>query len=258
MSAAGGAVRGVLSDPPAVNVWGLVVLGASLLTVALILLYFRIRKWQSSRGRMNSVAAGQLRLAATRDRVSDLELLATLPGFQVDADLCGWTALLAAAAQGNAGGWEPCPRCALVARPASQPVDCECSTSSSPRAPSASLAQAAAATAACILQRYGQPPTRRPVLPLRPAAATVWLLHHGADITKMKQDGWQDTALHYAAGSGSVDCIQALLAWGADPMAANALGGCRRCRLARSCWACLFFGTLHSLHMGRPLPAATH
>ena len=119
MSAAGGAVGGVLSDPPAVNVWGLAVLGASLLTVALILLYFRIRKWQSSRGRMNSVAAGQLRLAAARGRVSDLELFATLPDFQVDADLVGWTALHAASAQGHAGARWRCPLfpCCLPSQP---------------------------------------------------------------------------------------------------------------------------------------------
>ena len=62
-----------------------------------------------------------------------------------------------------------------------------------------------------------------------PADAVVWLLHRGADLTVMKEDGWRDTALHYAAGSGSLDCVQALLlAWGADATAANALGGCRQ------------------------------
>ena len=118
MSAAG-AAAGVVLDPPAVNVWGLIVLGASLLTVGLLLLYFAIRKWQSATGRMNSVAAGQLRLAASRGRVSDLELIATLPGFRVDADLAGWTSLHAAAAQGHPGALQRQQLCRLA--PACQP-----------------------------------------------------------------------------------------------------------------------------------------
>ena len=52
----------------------------------------------------------------------------------------------------------------------------------------------------------------------------MWLLQRGADLTRLKQDGWQDTALHYAAGSGSMECVQALLAWGADATLANSLG----------------------------------
>lgn len=39
----------------------------------------------------------------------------------------------------------------------------------------------------------------------------------------MKQDGWHDTPLHYAAASGSRDTVEALLAWGADASVANAL-----------------------------------
>jgi ankyrin repeat protein len=52
----------------------------------------------------------------------------------------------------------------------------------------------------------------------------VWLLQRGADHSKMKKDDWRDTTLHYAAGSGSVAACEALLAWGADPATANALG----------------------------------
>ena len=59
---------------------------------------------------------------------------------------------------------------------------------------------------------------------LRCAAATVWLLHRGASVGAEKQDQWHDTCLHYAAGRGSLETVQALLAWGADPAAQNALG----------------------------------
>lgn len=57
----------------------------------------------------------------------------------------------------------------------------------------------------------------------RPGAAT-WLLHHGANVAATKQDGWRDTALHYAAGCGSLETVQVLLAWDADASATNALG----------------------------------
>lgn len=56
------------------------------------------------------------------------------------------------------------------------------------------------------------------------AAAAVWLLHRGANVHAMKQDGWRDTALHYAAGRGSLATVHVLLAWGADAAARNALG----------------------------------
>ena len=103
-----------------------------------------------------------------------------------------------------------------------------------------------------------------------PAAAVVWLLHRGADLTLLKDDGWRDTTLHYAAGSGSLDCVQALLAWGADPTAANALGGCRwqltawgqmalRMRIDRSSdwarWAVKLCGWPKCVEMPNPLPA---
>ncbi|KAL4423961.1 hypothetical protein ABPG75_001262 [Micractinium tetrahymenae] len=140
-----------------VDYWGAVLIAAAVGTVALVYLWFVFLKWRAGRGRMNSVAAGQLRLAATRGRVQDLALLARLPDFQVDADLLGFTPLHAACVQGHPG-------------------------------------------------------------------AVVWLLQRGADLARLKQDGWRDTALHYAAGSGSMDCVQALLAWGADATLANALG----------------------------------
>ncbi|KAL4421860.1 hypothetical protein ABPG77_001342 [Micractinium sp. CCAP 211/92] len=124
-------------------------------------MWFSYLRWRAGRGRMNSVAAGQLRLAAARGRVQDLALLARLPDFQagggVDADLLGFTPLHAACVQGQAG-------------------------------------------------------------------AAVWLLQRGADLTKLKQDDWRDSTLHYAAGSGSMECVQALLVWGADPTVVNALG----------------------------------
>ncbi|KAL4423966.1 hypothetical protein ABPG75_001267 [Micractinium tetrahymenae] len=140
-----------------VDYWGAVLIAAAVGTVALVYLWFVFLKWRAGRGRMTSVAAGQLRLAATRGRVQDLALLARLPDFQVDADLLGFTPLHAACVQGHPG-------------------------------------------------------------------AVVWLLQRGADLARLKQDGWRDTALHYAAGSGSMDCVQALLAWGADATLANALG----------------------------------
>jgi hypothetical protein len=62
----------------------------------------------------------------------------------------------------------------------------------------------------------------------------VWLLKRGADLTRMKNDDWRDTTLHYAAGSGSVAACEALLAWGADPAQANALGEPPRRRAARA------------------------
>lgn len=78
-------------------------LGVAVATVASVYAWFTYCKWRSGWGRMNSVAAGQLRLAAARGRVPELELISRLPDFQVDADLLGFTALHAAAVQGHAG-----------------------------------------------------------------------------------------------------------------------------------------------------------
>ena len=52
---------------------------------------------------MSKVAAGMFRLAAARNDVAGLELLSRTPYFDVDADVSGFTALHAAAAQGHAG-----------------------------------------------------------------------------------------------------------------------------------------------------------
>lgn len=63
--------------------WGGVLLVASVGLTLLAWLWFTYRKWRAGRGRMDSVAAGALRLAAARGRLEDLRLLATLAGFQV-------------------------------------------------------------------------------------------------------------------------------------------------------------------------------
>ncbi len=57
------------------------------------------------------------------------------------------------------------------------------------------------------------------------AGAALWLLQHGASVRAQKDDGWEDSLLHYAAGSGSRDCVEGLLAFGADAAAVNKLGG---------------------------------
>jgi hypothetical protein len=51
---------------------------------------------------MDTVAAGMLRLAAARDDVKTLDLLAHVPDFDVNASRDGFTPLLAAAVEGNA------------------------------------------------------------------------------------------------------------------------------------------------------------
>jgi hypothetical protein len=106
---------------------------------------------------MDSVAAGMLRAAAARGDIPTLELLAAVPAFYADAAVCGFTALMAAAVQGQAD-------------------------------------------------------------------AATWLLQHGAAVTALKEDGWRDSVLHYAAASGSLPTVRVLLAYGADLVAVNCAG----------------------------------
>jgi hypothetical protein len=56
---------------------------------------------------MDSVAAGALRLAAARGDIQTLKLLSKCPGFHVDADMTGFSPLMAAVVQGqeNAAVW---------------------------------------------------------------------------------------------------------------------------------------------------------
>lgn len=61
---------------------------------------------------------------------------------------------------------------------------------------------------------------------LPPSEAIAWLCHHGANVAAQKEDGWGDTALHYAAARGSMRSVRVLLAYGADPRATNYAGGC--------------------------------
>ncbi|KAL4547939.1 hypothetical protein Ndes2526B_g07156 [Nannochloris sp. 'desiccata'] len=52
-------------------------------------------------------------------------------------------------------------------------------------------------------------------------AAVLWLCRHGADVSAIKEDGWKDTPLHYAAAQGCLESVQVLLAYGACPSARN-------------------------------------
>lgn len=65
--------------------------------------------------------------------------------------------------------------------------------------------------------------------PFCAAASVLWLCQHGADTSLVKDDGWKETALHYAAVRGHTECCQVLLAFGADLEAKNYAGGSSTC-----------------------------
>ncbi len=100
------------------------------------------------------MAAGMLRAAAARGDIRKMQLLSHMPQFDVNAEQGGFTALMAAAVEGQ-------------------------------------------------------------------AAALAWLLQHGASLAAHKQDGWRDSALHYAASMGHLEAVKVLLAYGADATAVN-------------------------------------
>jgi hypothetical protein len=54
--------------------------------------------------------------------------------------------------------------------------------------------------------------------------AVLWLLQNGASHRAIKEDGWNDSVLHYAAAKGNMAIVQMLLAFGADVSATNANG----------------------------------
>ncbi len=54
------------------------------------------------------------------------------------------------------------------------------------------------------------------------ADAVLWLCQRGADVHAVKNDQWEDTALHYAAARGDMATATVLLAYGADPSPVNA------------------------------------
>lgn len=74
-----------------------------------------------------------------------------------------------------------------------------------------------------------------PSLPATTDAA-IWLVTHGASTNLQKQDGWQDTVLHYAASKGHIDMVDTLLAFGSDPAAKNCAGGVLHMLLVATCW----------------------
>jgi cellulose synthase/poly-beta-1,6-N-acetylglucosamine synthase-like glycosyltransferase len=52
----------------------------------------------------------------------------------------------------------------------------------------------------------------------------LWLLQRGADVTATKEDGWNSTALHYAAAHGSIGVCEVLVAYDADVDAVDSFG----------------------------------
>jgi ankyrin repeat protein len=54
--------------------------------------------------------------------------------------------------------------------------------------------------------------------------AATWLCARGASVHAQKNDGWHDTALHYAASKNHMAVAKLLLAFGADPAALNFAG----------------------------------
>ncbi len=54
------------------------------------------------------------------------------------------------------------------------------------------------------------------------ADAVLWLCQRGSNVHAVKNDQWEDTALHYAAARGDMATAKVLLAYGADPTVVNA------------------------------------
>jgi len=52
----------------------------------------------------------------------------------------------------------------------------------------------------------------------------LWLCQRGADVHAIKEDGWNDTALHYAAANGNLGSVQVLLAYGGAFYVKNSFG----------------------------------
>ena len=54
--------------------------------------------------------------------------------------------------------------------------------------------------------------------------AVLWLVQNGANVGKVKEDGWKYTALHYAACKGHEEIVKILVAYGAEIGLENFLG----------------------------------
>ena len=65
--------------------------------------------------------------------------------------------------------------------------------------------------------------------------AVEWLLAAGADPRALKKDGWKDTALHYAAATGSARAATALVAAAPDLAAATNFAARTPAAVARDC-----------------------
>ncbi len=141
------------------------------------------------RKKMNPVAAGMFRLAAARGEIDKLEILQKARGFNINADVEGWTALHAAAA---------------MAQPGVVLYSCVLLLSN-------------------LLSFMLTIAYMTTLLPNN-TDAVAWLLAHGANLHLHKEDSWRDTVLHYAAAAGSLDCCKILLAFGSDPRAKNFAG----------------------------------
>ncbi|KAK9793218.1 hypothetical protein WJX73_003952 [Symbiochloris irregularis] len=91
-----------VNGAPEVNVYGAILIGASVFCLLFYLIQNRLRKSCKSRKIMHPAAAGAFRLAAARNEIAQMELISRCQNFNVDEGVLGFTALHAAAAQGQA------------------------------------------------------------------------------------------------------------------------------------------------------------
>ena len=88
-----------------INIYGVILLAATVFIVLLYLIYCLIFKWTSRRGKISTLNAARIRLAAARGDISVLQELRFRLGddFDPNSDDNGFTALAAAAAQKQPG-----------------------------------------------------------------------------------------------------------------------------------------------------------